>query len=169
MRLFQELGYEHVSVSQIAAEAGVSVPTFYAHFAGKEQIVLQLASGEAIAAVLAEQPTDLPLGERIRRAAPRWLARYGPDERADLLARWRIIATTPSLRLRAGEYERTTAARLVESLPPAADPSVVSVDSVVATAHLAAFTVAFLTWAESNGERELEDVVEEAFRALRQS
>jgi hypothetical protein len=36
----------------------------------------------------------------------------------------------------------------------------------VINAHLAAFTVGVLTWADGNGERPLEDVVDEAFAAL---
>jgi hypothetical protein len=42
-------------------------------------------------------------------------------------------------------------------------------ESVVASAYLSALTAAVLAWADSNGERELEDVVAEAFRALQSS
>jgi AcrR family transcriptional regulator len=164
MRLFQERGFEHVNVSQIAAAAGVSVPTFYAHFPSKEQIVIQLVPEGLIAEALADEPEDLPLGERIRRATPRFLAHWGPEARVDLLARWKIVARTPSLRVRAAEYERTTAGQVVEALPPATGP--LPPESVVASAYLSAFTAALLAWADSNGERELEDVLDEAFRAL---
>jgi AcrR family transcriptional regulator len=165
MRLFQEHGFEHVNVGQIAAASGVSVPTFYAHFPSKEQIVIQLVPEGLIAEALADEPEDLPLGERIRRATPRFLAHWGPEARADLLARWKIVARTPSLRLRAAEYERTTAGQVVEALPsPAGGP--LPPESIVASAYLSAFTAALLAWADSNGERELEDVLDEAFRAL---
>src|SRR4051794_25595701 len=46
MRLFQDHGFEQVSVAQIAAEAGVSVPTFYAHYPSKEHVVMQLPTAE---------------------------------------------------------------------------------------------------------------------------
>jgi AcrR family transcriptional regulator len=167
MRLFHEHGFEHVSVGQIASASGVSVPTFYAHFPSKEQIVIQLVPEGLIAEVLADEPEDLPLGERIRRATPRFLAHWGPEARADLLARWKVVAETPSLRLRAAEYERTTAGQLLEALPSAAGP--LPPESVVASAYLSAFTAALLAWADSNGERELEDVLDEAFRALQGS
>ena len=85
MRLFHERGFENVSVSQIASASGVSVPTFYAHYASKEQIVIHLAPENMIAAALADQPEDLPLGERIRRATPQFLANFGPEARADML------------------------------------------------------------------------------------
>jgi AcrR family transcriptional regulator len=164
MRLFAERGFENVNVTQIASAAGVSVPTFYAHFPSKEQIVIQLVPEGLIAEALADEPEDLPLGERIRRATPHFLAHWGPEARTDLLARWKIVARTPSLRLRAAEYERTTAGQVVSALPPATGP--LPPESVVASAYLSAFTAALLAWADSNGERELEDVLDEAFRAL---
>jgi AcrR family transcriptional regulator len=168
MALFEERGFEHVNVDQIAGAAGVSVPTFYAHFPSKEHIVIQLVPEHLIAQALAEQPEDLPLGERIRRATPHFLANWGPEARADLLARWRIVAGTPSLRLRAAEYERTTAGQVVNALPsPGGGP--LPPESIVASAYLSAFTAAVLAWADSNGERELEDVLDEAFRKLQGS
>jgi AcrR family transcriptional regulator len=164
MRLFAERGFENVNVTQIASAAGVSVPTFYAHFPSKEQIVIQLVPEGLIAEALGDEPEDLPLGERIRRATPRFLAHWGPEARTDLLARWKIVARTPSLRLRAAEYERTTAGQVVEALPAATGP--LPPESVVASAYLSAFTAALLAWADSDGQRELEDVLDEAFRAL---
>ena len=166
MRLFEEHGYERVSVGQIAAAASVSVPTFYDHFAGKEQIVLQVPTGEELARVLEEQPLEQPLGERIRGATRRWFAMLDAGGRAEALARWRIIAATPSLRLRAAEYERITAGLLVDRLAPAADGTAVPGASVVVGAYLSAVTAALLAWADSDGELDLEKLVDEAFRAL---
>src|SRR3954454_415044 len=154
MRLFEERGFEHVNVTQIASAAGVSVPTFYAHFPSKEHIVIQLVPEPLIAEALAEQPEDLPLGERIRRATPLFLAHWGPEARADLLARWKVVAGTPSLRLRATEYERTTAGQVINALP-AHTESPLAPGSIVASAYLSAFTAALLAWADSNGERAL--------------
>jgi AcrR family transcriptional regulator len=168
MRLFQENGFEQVNVGQIAAASGVSVPTFYAHFPSKEHIVMQLPTAAEVAAVLMGQPAELPVGERIRRAAPHWFAQWGPDERPELLARWRIVAETPSLRLRAGEFERTTAGLIVQALAEQPGASVRSSDVVVVAAHLAAFTEGLLAWADCNGASEVEDLVDEAFQALRQ-
>ena len=79
------------------------------------------------------------------------------------------MATTPSLRLRAAEYERTTAKLLIDRLAPAQDAAVVPEAQVVVTAYLSAVTAAFLAWADSNGERDLAEIVDEAFRALQQT
>jgi AcrR family transcriptional regulator len=166
MRLFREHGFEAVSVGQIATAAGVSVPTFYAHFISKEQIVLPVPSGEEIAAFLTLEPSDLPLGERIRRLAPHWFAQFRPEDRVGLLARWRVVASSPGLRVRAAEYERTTAETVIEAFGKAGAP-LEPADRVVATAYLTAFTAAFLSWADADGEISLEEAAEEAFRPLR--
>jgi AcrR family transcriptional regulator len=169
LRLFQERGYEAVSVGQIAGEAGVSVPTFYAHYPSKEHIVMQVPTAAELSALLADQPTDLPVGERIRQAAPAWFARWTPEEREQTLTRWRIIATTPALRTRAAEFERTTAGYFAEALPAASGVPARPADSIVINAYLAAYTTGLLAWADCNGERKVEELVDEAFDALQSS
>jgi AcrR family transcriptional regulator len=163
LRLFQEQGFEQVSVGQIAAGAGVSVPTFYAHYPSKEHLVMQLPTAEDVAAVLATQPAETPVGERIRRAAPLFFAQW--DMQAQL-SRWRIIATTPSLRRRAAEYERTTAELVNEAIPTKPGDSAAQSSTVLVNAYLAAFTSGVLAWADGNGERKIEEHVDEAFDAL---
>jgi AcrR family transcriptional regulator len=165
LELFQEHGFEQVSVGQIAAGAGVSVPTFYAHYPSKEHVVMQLPTVEEIAALITTQPADLPVGERIRRAAPLWLAQWTPEIRQVQLARWRVIATTPALRTRAAEFERTTAGMVADALPTG-DAGLRPGDAIVVNAYLAAYTAGVLAWADGNGERKLEEHVDEAFQAL---
>ncbi|MGZ4541343.1 MAG: TetR/AcrR family transcriptional regulator [Blastococcus sp.] len=165
MALFKERGYDAVNVGQIAKAAKVSVPTFYAHYTSKEEIVLPVPPAETMASFLAEHDTNLPVGERIRRATPFWLATFGPVERAELLDRWRVVATNPALRIRAGEYERATAARILSGLP-SGPGGLSTADKLHVAAHLAAFTETFLTWADGNGERKLEEIADETFDAL---
>ncbi|WP_158550727.1 TetR/AcrR family transcriptional regulator [Geodermatophilus sp. TF02-6] len=166
LQLFEERGYEKVTTGEIAAAAGVSVPTFYDHFPGKEHLVMALPEPGDVDALLARQPADLPLGERVRRALLTVVGGLEGERRSDVLARWRIVVTTPGLRYRAAEFERTTAQMFLDSLglggsggSPAAQ--------VVVTAHLAAYTQALLRWAESDGERPLEEVAREVMDALR--
>ena len=166
MRLFAEHGFERVNVGQIAAGAGVSVPTFYAHFPSKEHIVMQLPTAEQMQALLATQDTELPLRERLARIAQVWLAQWGPEDRADILARWRVIATTPALRTRAAEFERTTAQMISGVLPSEEGASLRQSDAILVNAYMAAFTSALLAWADSNGQRKLEEVMDDAFEAL---
>ena len=166
MRLFQEHGFEQVSVGQIASGAGVSVPTFYAHYPSKEHLVMQLPTAEEMNALLTEQPADLSVAERIRRAMPQWFATWGPEFREAQLIRWKVIATTPSLRTRAAEFERATAGMIADALPGESGATLRPADHIVVNAYLSAFTMGMLAWAEGNGERKLEEIVDEAFDAL---
>jgi AcrR family transcriptional regulator len=165
MKLFQEQGFERVSVGQIASEAGVSVPTFYAHYPSKEHVVMQLPTPEEIAQIIAGQPDDLPVSQRIRRTIPMWLAQWTPEDLEAHLARWRVIATTPALRTRAAEFERTTAGMVTDALP-VNGTGLRPGDTVIVNAYLSAYTAAVLAWADGDGERKLVEHVEEAFDAL---
>jgi AcrR family transcriptional regulator len=161
--LFQQDGFEQVTVGQIAAGAGVSVPTFYAHYQSKEHLVMQLPTADDVAALLATQPAELAVGERIRRAAPLFFAQWDMDSQ---LVRWRIIATTPSLRRRAAEFERATAELVTDAIPSTPGTASSQSATVLVNAYLAAFTSGVLAWADNNGERKIEELVDEAFDAL---
>jgi AcrR family transcriptional regulator len=166
IRLFQEHGFEQVNVGQIAAGAGVSVPTFYAHYPSKEHLVMMVPSAEQMEALLATQPAELPVAERIRRAAPLYFADWTPEFREEQLVRWQIIAQTPSLRTRAAEFERTTAGLVADALPAGSGTTLGPGDQVVVNACLAAYTAGLLAWADGGGERKVEETVDEAFAAL---
>jgi AcrR family transcriptional regulator len=168
MALFQEHGFERVNVGQIAAGAGVSVPTFYAHYPSKEHLIMQLPTAHDFAALLAGQPPELPLPDRIRRAVPLWLGQWTPEFREDALARWRIVAATPSLRNRAAEFERTSGGVVTEALPTQPGQALRASDSIIVNAYMSAYTASLLAWADCNGERKLDELVDEAFDALQQ-
>lgn len=166
LSLFEDFGYEQVSVNQIAKRADVSVPTFYAHYPSKEHLIMALPTAELINALLAGQPAELPVGERIRRALPVFLADLTADQRQAVLARWRVIARTPALRNRAAEFERATAGMFLESAASSSGVAPGPADVVRTGAVLVAYTTGLLHWADGNGERELVEIVDEAFRAL---
>jgi AcrR family transcriptional regulator len=164
MELFAQHGYEDVSIARLAAAAGVSVQTFYAHYPGKDELIMALPDRAEIDALIATVPADRPLGERMRSAILGFVRGLTGDIRSDALARWRLIATTSGLRYRAAEYERATAQLFLECLGVEKDPAA----AVVVTAHLSAYTQGLLRWADSGGELALEEVVQEALDALRE-
>ena len=166
LALFQEHGFDAVNVGQIVREAGVSVPTFYAHFPSKEHLIMQLPSTEDFTGLLAEFPADLPVATRFRQALPLWLAQWSPEFRQDALARWRIIASTPSLRTRAAQFERTAGHVVADAMPVEPGAPARSADTIVINAYMSVYTAALLEWADCNGERKLEELVDEAFEAL---
>jgi AcrR family transcriptional regulator len=164
MQLFAEHGYEDVPIARLAAAAGVSVQTFYAHYPGKDELLMALPDRAEVDALVATIPVGRPLGERTRWAIFGFVRELTGDRRSDALARWRLIAATPRLRYRAAEYERATAQLFLEALGVEHDPAA----AVVVTAHLSAYTQGLLRWADSDGELTLEQVVQEALAALRE-
>jgi AcrR family transcriptional regulator len=166
LELFQKEGFENVSVGQIAKGAKISAPTFYAHYPSKEHLVMQVPTVEDLSKLLAGQPADLSLPERLRRAVPLWFADWTPEYREAQLARWRVIATTPALRTRAAEFERFTAELVGDAVPAAPGQRLSQADQIILNAYLATFTAGMLAWADCNGERKLEELLDEAFEAL---
>jgi AcrR family transcriptional regulator len=166
MLLFQQQGYDNVSVGQIAAAADVSVPTFYAHYASKDHVVLQLPTPEEIDGLVAALPSDLPLRERLKQASHIWVSAWSPELHEAMLDRWRIIAGIPGLRMRAAEFERTTAGLIADALRRQAGGTLSSADGVVVQIFMTAFTAGVLAWADCNGERKLEELIDDAFEAL---
>jgi AcrR family transcriptional regulator len=167
MRLFTQHGFDQVSVAQVAEAADVSVPTFYAHFPSKEQVLIQLPTGEEIAAVLATQPAGLTAAARMQRGIRDWFAQVGPAELDEVRTRWRVVADSPSLRVRAAGYERATAALVLDALRSARGCAAVPAEEVVVTAYMAVLTAVLLAWATDDSGHSLVDLADEAFEILR--
>ena len=166
MRLFRERGFDAVAVGDIAAAAGVSVPTFYAHYESKDHLILALPSPEDVVRLVRSFPADMPTVELLRAVMVTTLTSGGGLEAPDrVLDRWRIVASSPALRLRAAGFERATADMVIGALPEneAASPRT----QVTVTALMTAYTQILLRWAESDGQRPVEEVVEEVLGALR--
>jgi AcrR family transcriptional regulator len=166
MRLFTERGYEEVPIAHIAAAAGVSVQTFYAHYAGKDELIMALPDRAEVDALIASVPADRPIGERVRDIIFTFVRGLQNERRSDALARWQLIAATPGLRYRAAEYERVTAQMFVDAMD-GGEATGDTAPSVIVTAAMSAYTQGLLRWAESGGERSLQEVVAEALDALR--
>jgi AcrR family transcriptional regulator len=166
MRLFRERGFDHVAVGDIAAAAGVSVPTFYAHYKSTDHLILGLPTPEDVVRLVQAVPADMPTVDLLRQVMVTTLTEGGGlEDPARVLERWRIIASSPSLRLRAAGFERATADMVLNALPPEQkdDPRA----QVTVTALMSAYTQILLRWAESDGRRPVQDVVEEVLAALR--
>jgi AcrR family transcriptional regulator len=96
LRLFEERGFNTVTVQDIAAEAQISVRTFYRYFPAKED-VLQLRidrRAEALRAALSASSTDDPPLHTVRVA----LVELVSADDLVHLRRWiTVVAATPSV------------------------------------------------------------------------
>ena len=144
------------------------MPTFYAHYPSKEHLVMQLPTAHDFAALLAGQPAGPAAG----RADPAGRAAVAvgsgrPEFREDALARWRIVAATPVAPAPGPRSSSAPPAGVVaDALPTEPGGALRPADAIVVNAYMSAYTAGLLAWADGNGERKLEELIEEAFDAL---
>jgi TetR/AcrR family transcriptional regulator, regulator of mycofactocin system len=96
LRLFEQRGFDGVTVEDIASEAQISVRTFYRYFPSKEDVLQQQIArrSEGLRAALVTRPLDEPPMHSLRIA----LAEQISAEETDLLRRWvAVIVATPSV------------------------------------------------------------------------
>jgi AcrR family transcriptional regulator len=111
-RLFEERGFENVTVAEVARAADVSEGTVFNYFPTKEDLFY--AQMEDFDTTLLDAIRERPAGEPVSAAFARALleqsGRLASDERAELITKAaRTIAASPSLQAREREVvERTT-------------------------------------------------------------
>jgi len=147
-RLFDERGFESVTIADIATAGHVSTKTVFNYFATKEDLVLDgrlEVEDELLRAVLARPPGE-PVVETVRRHT------LGVAERMNLLpaerrnAFRRLVANVPSIHLRMRELSARTEDELarilaVETGKPATDSIARMVASVLGVLTRLAFGV----------------------------
>jgi AcrR family transcriptional regulator len=108
--LFLARGFDHVSVTDIAAVAEVSKPTLFRYFATKEDLVLHRFAdhnGEAARVVRDRQPGVPPvtaLHQHFRAGLDRYDPVTGLNDHPEVVAFHRLVFTTPSLAGRLMRY-----------------------------------------------------------------
>ncbi|WP_053206186.1 TetR/AcrR family transcriptional regulator [Jiangella muralis] len=153
LRLFDERGYEAVTMEQIAADAGVSRRTLYRHFPTKDRILLDLPV-EWMAMwddVVAAAAPDLPPRDVIEHAA-RAIGAHLDAESARIRTAWRISDAVPALQA-AFLANPAWTARVVTVLedPARGTPLDRATAVVIAGAYLGALDAAMLRWAAEDG------------------
>jgi AcrR family transcriptional regulator len=75
--LFAERGYDHVTLDEIAARAGVTKVIVYRHFDSKQKLYLALLAAhrdELLSTLAAGTPSERPLPARVAAVADAWFA-----------------------------------------------------------------------------------------------
>ncbi|MFE7561523.1 TetR/AcrR family transcriptional regulator [Kitasatospora sp. NPDC057500] len=164
VRLFTERGYDATAVTDVAEAAGVSPMTVYRHFPTKEDLVLAGQEAERIAERIAASPADQPLVRRIGRALVGAAAET--TETGDgrfLLARLRLMITTPALRAKHLDNQYALQQAIVAALGDTGDGAFRT--RAATGACLAALHTALVRWAEDDGRTPLPGLITEAFTA----
>ena len=96
LALFEERGYDDVTVAEIAAQAGVSVKTLFQHFGSKEELLiteLDAVHEELIRALGHRDRSQTPL-----EAVTAWLLEWESDRPTDGFDRFmRMVGSGPSV------------------------------------------------------------------------
>ena len=166
IRLFEERAYDATTVNDVAVAAGVSAMTVYRHFPTKEDLVLYDDLDQLAATTISELPTTGSLADRIGRTM---LATFdlttGPD-RELLLARLRLMISTPALQARHLDSQNRLREAFVTALrADSSDPAFEFQARAAASACLGVAHVALLRWASEDGKTSLPDLFRDAFKA----
>lgn len=168
VRLFVERGYDATTVTDVAEAAGVSPMTVYRHFPTKEDLVLVDQHGQEIAARILASPSSQPLVWRIGNALVASAATLTPGgtEEQFLLARLRLMVTTPALRAKHLDNQFALQQVIVGALvDDTTDPETAFAAQAAVSACLAAVHTALVRWAESDGRTELSELMAKALAA----
>jgi AcrR family transcriptional regulator len=177
LRLFVERGYDSTTVADVAQAAGVSPMTLYRHFPTKEDLVLSDQYDQLIFDRIATRPAEGSLVRQIGTALVDVARAVGSgddapagtspsSDREELLARVRLMVTTPALRARHWDSQLATQTAIVDALRgDRSDPDLKFRLRVVAAACLAAMNVAFMQWAAQDGRPDLPALIVDALSA----
>ncbi|MFF0771662.1 TetR/AcrR family transcriptional regulator [Nonomuraea wenchangensis] len=120
VRLFEDKGYDHVTVAEIADAAEVSPRTFFLHFQAKEDVLLANADVRVDLALqaIAERRAEEPLPEVLVRATDQMIADTWDSDLPSGLAtlRARLAASVPALQARLLQRYLTAQAELAQAL-----------------------------------------------------
>ncbi|WP_062980018.1 TetR family transcriptional regulator [Nocardia flavorosea] len=171
LRLFDDNGYDAVSVDNIAAIAGVSQRTFFRYFQSKDDLVLQYERSlhaRLLAALAQRPPEEGPV--TALRSAYLETATTTAGHRARIRRRGQLLAASPALRSRASG-ERTAGVDDITGVlalrRSGTDPGEYEWQlRVIATALSAVAAEAWTRWVFHGGDTDPADQLAEAFSLL---
>jgi len=168
LELFEQHGFDAITIQQIAAAADIAPRTFFSYFDSKDDVVLGDYADrlDRIVDELDQRPTDEPAWSALKGA----FAAVALDYKAEaerLGRRFRIMASTPSvharsLQLQAGWEDTLTAHLAARSGAPSRDPE----PRLIAAAAVAIMRASLEHWLNAPQAAELPTLVQRAFDRL---
>lgn len=166
LELFETHGFDGTTIDDIAAAAEIAPRTFFHYFPSKEDVVVTdyALRLDAIVGLLRDGPGEQSPWQTLRAAFLEVAADYEP-ERHQLLRRFRIISTTPSVNARSlqlqAEWEGAVAVAVSKWLE--VDVSQNIEPRLLAGAALAAMRASLAHWLAAGGHSPLPDHVSRCF------
>ncbi|MCZ7535071.1 MAG: TetR/AcrR family transcriptional regulator [Acidimicrobiia bacterium] len=168
--LFCDGGYDETTVDDIAAAADISTRSFFRYFRAKEEVLFHdaLETIETLRALVDDRPAGEPLVVSLREALVGLIALPGKDPERDR-RRLQLLADTPHLEAAklAHEHQWETALAAVLAGRLGADPAADLRPALAAASAIAALRIVLEHWLASDAPRPADEVVTEAFDAMR--
>jgi AcrR family transcriptional regulator len=167
MRMFVEKGFEATTLDAIAEAAGIARRTFFHYFDSKEALLFAYEdrAKEGVRRALAGMPNDMPPFEAMRAALMAMVSEFGSDEARTLN---QLLRSTESLRARKqSNYERQERfllTSLSEKWPELGQSLRLS---LIAMIGMGIMRIAADAWSADDGERPLQNYLEDGFASLR--
>ncbi|MFI6096202.1 TetR/AcrR family transcriptional regulator [Lentzea sp. NPDC051213] len=165
LRLAAEKGYDHVTVEEIAAEADVSVRTFFNYFAGKDDALIGTdpEAGPRMAARVHDAPAGISPFDAFRTSVLAEIDDELNNARDLWLLRKEVLMQRPDLLVRAFTSSAASEQLLAEAVAHRAGlPESHVYPRLLVAAGTAAFRCAVTRWAQDDTTA-LGDLVAEAF------
>jgi AcrR family transcriptional regulator len=165
MELYQERGFDHTTVADIAEHAGLTERTFFRYFADKREVLFAGSNHlqeRLVAALDAAPESSLPLGSVISTLAA--AAGFFPD-RDHSRRRQAIISAHPDLQERELIKLASLAAALGAGLRRRGVPEPTA--SLTAETGVAVFKIAFMGWINATDGRGFADFIYESVAELK--
>ena len=166
LELFETHGFDGTTIDDIAAAAEIAPRTFFHYFPSKEDVVVTDYAHrlDAIVGLLRDGPREQTPWRALRAAFLEVAADY-ESERLQLLRRFRIISTTPSVNARSlqlqAEWEDAVSVAVSKWL--GVDASQELEPRLLAGAALAAMRASLAHWLAAGGHSSLPDHVSRCF------
>src|SRR5881396_1232367 len=96
LRLFQQQGYEHTSIQDIADAVMMSSRTFFRYFASKEEVLLgPMHTIQSDGRRFLQRVAPTPSPQAALRATVEYLASLYQQQRANFLTRYQVVKQNP--------------------------------------------------------------------------
>ena len=156
MDLFTRQGYDRTTVEEISRAAQIGRSTFFRYFSGKEEVVFWDEYDDLLVADLAAQPDATQPIDLVRHVISQVYSLALREAHDSLLARNRLIFSTPSLRsaLATWTYEIIDRIAPIVAVKTGRPPDDLQARIAVAAA-LSAFTEILRHWAAHDGRDDL--------------
>ena len=149
LELFEERGYEHTTLAEIAERAGLTKTTFFRHFPDKREVLFGgAAMSGLLAAAIAAAPASATPFEAIAHALDSVGREAFTADRREFSARRRaVIAANPELREREALKGLDLIASMIDALKRRGVPNLVS--CVAAELGALALKIAYERWGDT--------------------